>query len=298
MNQCVHIIRRVLACLIGLGACSPATTPPSSTARPMRVVSLDYCADQYVLKLADRDQILALSRDADKDFSYMRHAAQGIARVRSTAEDVLALRPDLVVRAYGGGPGAVGFFERAGIPVLQLAWVEVVDGEEKNSVPGVIEAVADRLGQRERGAKVISSYRERLSAIAETLLQETDAPQSPRPTALYLTPGGVTTGPGSLVHEILRAAGLTSFETRPGWHALPLERLAGERPDVIAIASFGAATAPADPWSAAGHPIVRKMVEDFEAGSPRIIALQGAWTGCGGWFLLDAVEALSRRPAP
>ncbi|MCA8893462.1 MAG: ABC transporter substrate-binding protein, partial [Hyphomonas sp.] len=69
-------------------------------------VSLDYCADQYVLKLADREQILAISPDGDKEFSYMHEAAEDVPTVRPVAEDVLVLKPDLVVRAYGGGPNA------------------------------------------------------------------------------------------------------------------------------------------------------------------------------------------------
>ena len=48
---------------------------------PQRIVSLDYCADQYVLKLADEEQILAISPDAVKDFSYMREAAAGVPTV-------------------------------------------------------------------------------------------------------------------------------------------------------------------------------------------------------------------------
>ena len=80
----------------------------------MRIVSLDFCADQYVLKLADREQILAVSPDAVREFSYMRETAQGLPTVRSVAEDVLILKPDLVVRSYGGGPKAGDFFERAG----------------------------------------------------------------------------------------------------------------------------------------------------------------------------------------
>ena len=57
------------------------------TGKPMRIVSLDYCADQYVLKLADREQILAISPDATGDFSYMREAARGVPTVRAAAED-------------------------------------------------------------------------------------------------------------------------------------------------------------------------------------------------------------------
>jgi len=63
--------------------------------RPTRIVSLDFCADQYVLKLADRENILALSPEAVMAHSYMRTKAEGMPSVRPLAEDAIALQPDL-----------------------------------------------------------------------------------------------------------------------------------------------------------------------------------------------------------
>ncbi|MEL7231178.1 MAG: ABC transporter substrate-binding protein, partial [Pseudomonadota bacterium] len=150
--------------------------------RPLRIVSLDYCADQYVLKLADREQILAISPDADEAFSYMRDVAIGMPTVRPIAEDVLILKPDLVVRSYGGGPNAEAFFERAGIPVLQVGWASNIDSEEMGSIPSLIQHMADGLGHTERGDALVAEFRNRLSA-----LQARSSDQK----ALYMTPGGV-----------------------------------------------------------------------------------------------------------
>ena len=108
---------------------------------PQRVVSLDYCADQFVLKLLPRASILALSPDAEREFSYMREAAAGLQQVRPVAENVLTLEPDLIVRSYGGGPRAAGFFERAGIPVLQVPFANNLD-----DVRAMILTVASGLG--------------------------------------------------------------------------------------------------------------------------------------------------------
>ena len=62
-----------------------AVQPPG----PQRVVSLDYCADQYVLKLLPRSRILALSPDATRPFSYLNERAEGLPQVKPNAEDVL-----------------------------------------------------------------------------------------------------------------------------------------------------------------------------------------------------------------
>ena len=71
-------VRWVLV-LLALALAQPAS------AEPRRIVSLDYCADQFVLALADRDQIAALSRGA-------RRSSDG-ARSRPTAGCFAGLPP-------------------------------------------------------------------------------------------------------------------------------------------------------------------------------------------------------------
>lgn len=264
-----------LACLV---ACSEPATPVNEGEVPARIVSLDVCADQFVLKFAPRESILALSPDAAKDFSYMAEAAIGLPVVRPVAEDVIALRPDLIVRSYGGGPNAAAFFDRAGIPVIEIGWAGDLD-----AVMAETERVAAELGAEEEGRRVTAEARARLSRIATRDGE----------TALYVTPSGVTTGPGSLIHELLLAAGLSNFETTSGWRSIPLERLAYASPDVIAGAFFGSSIASFDAWSATKHPVARARMSQRET-----IALNGAWTACGGWYVVDAVEALSQSVRP
>ena len=269
----------LLPLLVLAAGCGGEHAPPpdSSTQRPMRVVSLDVCADQYVLKLLERERILAVSPDATAGFSYLRDAARGLRVVRPVAEDVLVLKPDLVVRAYGGGPNATAFFERAGVPVLSIGWAADIPG-----VFDTIESTAAGFAEQERGARLVAEMRERLER-----LQSSAAGRS----ALYMTPSGVTTGPGSLVHEMLVAAGLDNFQTQPGWQPIPLEQLAYESPDLVAAAFFDTHTNHPDGWSPMRHPVARAEL----SGRPAV-SLRGAWTACSGWFLMDAVEALAAGP--
>lgn len=264
----------------GLVSCGkPSSVSSPTSERPMRIVSLDFCADQYVLKLADREQILALSPDAERDFSFMRADAAGIPTVRALAEDVLILKPDLVVRSYGGGPNAGVLFERAGIPVLQVGWASAIHGTDVGSIPSVITDIADGLGQAERGAQVVQDFNQRLTRIRS---------EASGKTTLYMTPTGVTTGGETMAHKMMQAAGLTNFMDKPGWHSLPLERLAYERPEMVAAAFYDAKTNHENAWSPSRHPIARRELTE----TPRV-DLEGAWLACGGWFILEAVEALA-----
>jgi len=277
----------VLCPLFWLAACDIAPepgqwqgpTPASGETRAARIVSLDYCADQYVLKLVDRERILALSPDAGRAFSYLRDLVPGIPTVRPVAEDVLVLNPDLVVRSYGGGPNAAAFYARAGVPVLNVGYAAMID-----EILTLTETVAAGLGESARGRELIAETRKRLGALP----QLRDAART-----LYMTPAGVTTGPGSLIHEMLLAAGLENYQRLPGWRPIPLESLAHEPPERVAYASFGTSSGHRDMWSAIRHPLARKQLADRE-----VVPLQGAWTACGGWFVLDAIEALSRSAAP
>ena len=260
-----------MACLAA--ACGHAASPDGPDGPARRIVSLDYCADQYVLGLVERSRILALSPDAGAAFSYLRAEAVGLPSVRPRAEDVLALRPDLVVRSYGGGPRAGAFLERAGVAVLQIGFAPDIE-----SVRAGIRHAAAALGVPARGAALIADMDARLE-------RARGAGADLR--ALYLTSAGVSAGSRTFVHHLIAAAGLGNFDDRSGWRSIPLERLAYEAPDFYAVASFGA-TNHESAWTPFRHPVATERVEAGPA-----LGIDGATTACGGWFLADAVEALA-----
>ncbi len=252
----------------------PQTAQPAI--KPTRIVSLDFCADQYVVKMANREHIVALSPDATKSFSYMREQAQGIAQVRPIAEEILSLNPDLVVRSYGGGPNIKRFLNTAGIQVLNVGWAGDID-----DIKRVTLEMATGLGAPERGAAIVADMETRLANLSS---------QEKNNVALYMTPSGTTSGSGSLIHHMLLEAGLTNYQTQAGWQSLPLERLSYEQPDVIAAAFFDTNGDDIATWSAMRHPVARKHISELPT-----IYLDGAWISCGAWFATDAIEALAEK---
>ena len=271
----------------GLPAGNQATAPPdvpvpgadrtagAPAYPPRRIVSLDYCADQYVLGLADRDRILALSPDAREAFSYLRHEAEGLPTVRQRIEDVLALEPDLVVRSYGGGPRTTLFLRQAGVPVLALGFMQDID-----TVRATIRRAASRFGVPERGESLVAEMDARLD-LAREEAQSVDA------EVLYLSPAGISAGPGTFVHDVIETAGFDNFQRRPGWRSLPLERLAYEQPDRYAIGRFGRNRSHVDAWTPFRHPVATRRVAEGPT-----TPIDGATIACGGWYLVDTVEAL------
>ena len=238
-----------------------------------RVVSLDYCADQYVLALADAEQIEAVSVQAGDAHSALRDRAEGLARVRDAAEDVLALEPDLVVRSYGGGARARAFYARLGVAVHDLGYANDFD-----DVRAMIRRAAQALGHPERGETLIEQMDADLAAAAN----------GPRLTALYMTPSGVTAGSGTVIDSLLEAANFENAAARDGaagWRSLPLESLIDREPDLVVTAFFDGASAPRDSWAMARHPVFQALFER----SVRI-ELDGADVSCSAWTLAAAAR--------
>jgi iron complex transport system substrate-binding protein len=228
--------------------------------RKPTIVSLDYCADQYVLALADRGQILALSKDAEREFSYLRAEAANLPKVRAAAEDVIALSPDIVVRSWGGDARALAFFERFGIDTVQVGYAE--------NIPGTVEslrAVAREIGQAERAESLIAAM--------------PPAAPSMGAAALYVTPGGVSAGSGTMINAIMTRAGLGNANAGAGWTRLPLEQLVRTPPQLMLTAFFGFDDDATDHWSPSRHPVMQRAI-----ASAKTVALDEASIACPGWF--------------
>lgn len=262
--------------LIAAALTALAGLPPVLAEAPPRVVSMDYCADQYVLGLAERGQIAAVTVEAGQDYSAHRDLAAGLPTVRAVTEDVIALRPDLVVRSYSGDARQDALFARLGIETHQIGYAP-----DFETLRDAIRAAAAAMGRAERGEQVIADMD---AALAE-------AGRGEPVSALYVTPGGVTTAGGGLVHEMILAAGLTNHAHHAGggWIAMPLERLVAETPDLILTGFFTTAAERVNRWSAGRHPVMRERL----ARTPTL-DLDAARLSCGGWHLADGAVAIRR----
>ena len=238
----------------GFAAAEPATPT---------IVSLDYCADQFVLALADREQILALSKDAERQFSYLRDKAAGIPKVRAAAEDVVALNPDIVVRSWGGDARALALYQRFGIHTVQIGYADDVEG-----TGDLLREVASAIGQTAR---------------AEAILSAAPKPAAPSGRkALYVTPGGVSAGKDTMIESIMAHAGLENANTGTGWTSLPLESLVMEPPGLMLAAFFGFDDDATDRWSVSRHPVMQRLM-----ATAQVIDMDEARVSCGGWFVAE-----------
>lgn len=261
---------RWFICAFALLAAWPAE------AAPRRIVSLDYCADQFVLALADRAQIAALSRGAQRDDSYFRVRAAGIRQTRGTLEETLALRPDLVVRSWGGPWDAEAVYARFDVPVLQVG-----DAPDFPAARADLLDAAAVIGHPGRGQTLAHDLDLRLSRLVSL------APSQRQPV-MYLSAGGAVAGSGTMLDAVITAAGGRNVRSEPSWTVLPLERMIETPPGLIALGFFDHGRTRMNAWLPARHPAFQRALTQA-----RTVSLPLASISCEAWFAIDAAEAIN-----
>jgi iron complex transport system substrate-binding protein len=244
-------------------------------AEPRRVLSLNLCTDQLVLALADADAVVGVTRAArDCRYSAACAAAARVPVVQGTAEEVVALRPDLIVAGESGATTALAVARRLGVQTLVLPSADTLA-----AIRDQIGVLAQALGRSERGRALKAAFDRRLALVP--------SPAGPRPVAAIYQPNGFTSGAGSLADAVLARAGLSNYATEQHLGraaAIPLEYLVLHPPDLLITDAEEGAPSLAE--SMLWHPALR---DAFPARRVQIPASD--WI-CGGPATLDALERL------
>ena len=253
----------------------------AGNAAPQRVVSLNLCADEMVLRLAAPGTVKSVSWLArDATLSNVSAMAAAVPVNRGLAEDIVPLAPDLVIVGAYTTRAAVALLRRLEIPVLELDVPSSVD-----EALSQIAAVAAALGTPANGAQLIADIRDRLSALP----QATSGPS--RPIAAVYQPNGFTIGKGSLVNDLLSRAGLRNLAVErriDNYGALPLEVLLFAQPDLLVM------NAVEDSGPAMAYEILRHPALVRRYSGERVVSVPSSWWSCPGPRLVDAVQRLQQ----
>lgn len=251
---------------------------PAAAAKPQRIVSLNMCTDELVLRLADRSAIASVTwLSQDPRNANMAALARMIPANHGLVEQVLALKPDLVVAGAYTTRSTVGLLKRVGAEVKEF-------GAPRNlaEMRAQITAMADLVGEPERGAALIATIDARLTQLAQRQ-------SGRRLKALVLRPNGFTVGRGSLVDEILTQAGFVNLAADLGidsYGQIALETVALGGADILVLNGT-----PDGPPSLAhevlNHPVLAKL-----GGRLKLVALPSKLWTCAGPAVVDAIELL------
>ncbi len=127
-----------------------------------RIVSLNLCTDELLLRLADPAKVASvtwLSRDPSG--SNVADLAERVPINHGLAEQVIAADPDLVLAGTFTTRIAVGMLKRTAIPVVELGVPRSFDDVRKQ-----IREVAALVQAEERGRQLIDEIDRRIAAVA------------------------------------------------------------------------------------------------------------------------------------
>ncbi|MCL9981787.1 MAG: ABC transporter substrate-binding protein [Erythrobacter sp.] len=204
--------------------CVPDAPVTGRSKAAATIVSLNPCLDAILVEIAPPEQVLALShysRDPGSS-SIPPHIAERYGVTGGTAEEVIALRPDLVVASIFLPQPTRSALERAGLKVATFGSpVTVAESAAQ------VRAVAALAGQEAKGEALAASI-----AAAPTI-----AP--PPIDALLWQPGEIVAGETTLIAELMRQEGFASHAAARGLRQadhVTLERVLADPPQVLMVA--------------------------------------------------------------
>lgn len=273
----------VLLPVLLLSSCAPdadggGADQPLRADRPRHVVSLDLCADQYLFALADRDQIAALSYNADDPaLSVIAGEVEGIRLTGVGIEELLRLKPDLVL---------VGPYQpqrtMSALKARNIAYAAIAADNDADDILANVELVARAVGQAERGKAVARQFRADLDALGT-------GPGAGR-IAAYYQRRGYLTGAGTLVDDMMKRLGLAnlaSVEGRGVLDRMSVEEMAMARPDFLILEADSISVQDRG-TEMLQHPVLRRAVP-----GKRQLVMPQALTVCGGLHYPRAIRALA-----
>jgi iron complex transport system substrate-binding protein len=259
----------VFAALAIFGAVAPA-----SAAGP-RIVSMNVCTDQVLLTLADPDQILGLSRFS-RD-AWVGGEAKRYPTLSGGAEDVLALRPDVVVASLFDKRSTRELLKANGLHLAEL------------SVPRTLEEVrvqlrelGDIAGHPDRATEQIARLDAALARARKTVAER-------HFRVLPLSRRGWVAGSDSFVGSLLAETGLFNAAGELGFYFggfASLETIVNLKPDFLLVSQAGD-FARDDGQAFLLHP----ALERFYPPRKRIV-IPERLTECGGVMLAEALDVL------
>ena len=223
-------MRMALPLALLLAGCSAPVKPHAGGGAPLRIVSTNPCADAMLVELVSPDRIAAISHYSQDPgaTSMPLEVANRFATTAGTAEEVIALDPDLVLTSSFTPASTRNAYDRAGLKTLLLDSPTTIEASKAQIIQ-----VAAAVGEQARG----TALNVRIDrAISSALPRPSPEKKEENPSALLFIVGGLASGSGNLLDELLARAGFRNAAADYGLAFtgnLPIETIAAHPPRVI-----------------------------------------------------------------
>lgn len=244
-----------------------------------RIVSINACADQLLWALADREDIAALTHYAASPHFFVQAAAvkaSGIKLIEGTAEEVLKLKPGLVLAGLYTKRETRLRLEEFGVPIIMVPEMDSIEGARQT-----IADVSRMLGREVQGQALIDE----IDRGAASLRAQGQAGLR----VLQVQRRGFTAGAGTLLDDLLSQAGLSNAAAGLGIASvrrIALETVLKAQPDALIL------PAPRGSARDQGAALLRHPALVQAYPPSRQIVMPGNLLVCGGPSLPVAMEWL------
>jgi iron complex transport system substrate-binding protein len=220
-----------------LAACGGGDDDASAARERIVPVNGDLAEVVYALGLGDQ----VVGTDISATYPPEAAATPKIGYQRTlVAETILSYEPTVVLADDNAGPPEV-------LDQLQAAGVRVVEVPKQTDLTAPaakIRAVAEALGESERGEELVAGLEADLAAAREEADAAVARSGRPKVLALYLRGEAVqlTFGEGSGVDAVIEAAGGTDVGTEMGVEdtaQLSIESIIAAEPDILLVTTTG-----------------------------------------------------------
>lgn len=206
-----------------LAACAQPPAPSGG------IVSTNPCADAILVRLVEPGRIAAISHYSQDPAatSLSLDLARRFRATAGTAEEVVAMRPGLVLASSFTPPSTRAAFDRAGLKTLYLDSPTTIAASRQQ-----VMEVAAAVGAPARGQGLIAEIDYALAGQGA----RGPVPHRRQPAALLFIAGELANGSGTLLDELLTRAGFTNAAASYGLRytgTLPAELIVSRPPDVI-----------------------------------------------------------------
>ncbi|MEM7703825.1 MAG: ABC transporter substrate-binding protein [Pseudomonadota bacterium] len=240
MTRGLATILGVWAAVAALSGCAPAVEPKTAKDTPT-FASLNPCLDAILVEVAEPEQILALSHySGDPDASSISSkVARRFDYTGGTAEEVIALNPDIVLASTFMDPATRSALERSGLQVETFGSPTSVGASVEH-----VQRLASLSGAPARAKPLLRDLAvKRWPPIVPELVDGSKWSPGPDPSVLLWQAGEIVQGEQTLIAQLLAESGFVSHAQKRGLgqaDRVSLEQVLADPPDLLLIAGESA----------------------------------------------------------
>ena len=221
----------VLVTIFIIFSCSGPNDYTEEKACPQKIASLSLASDEILLDIIEDQRIIGITYLANnKNLSNVYEKSGAVPnRLRPNLEQIINLKPDIVVVADFVDSSFLHRIEKSGIKTHHLKDLNSLESIRKN-----IASLGDAVCERKKTDELISEMDKRIKEVKKREITN-------KPKIIYLFPSFFTAGRNTSIDDLIRTAGGVNLGAQAGIKGngkISREYILTVDPDIIIVGSY------------------------------------------------------------